>query len=134
MRVTFIQDQSLKVELQYKNVDEWTECFTTGPITLPGICYLGFSSETGELSDNHDIISVTTTNRYATRQYTEGQKQEANKPGRNKGKGYSTSSGQPSGSGGWSWFFLKIVIFLIVVVGGYVGWTMYRSSNRSSRF
>ncbi len=134
MRVTFIQDQSLKVELQYKNVDEWTECFTTGPVTLPGICYLGFSSETGELSDNHDIISVSTTNKYATRQYTEGQKQEANRPGRNKGKSNSASSIPSSRSGGWSWFFLKIVLFLIVVVGGYVGWTMYRSSRRSSRF
>lgn len=127
MRVTFIQDDSLKVELQYKNVDEWTECFTTGPVTLPGICYLGFSSETGELTDNHDIVSVTTTNKYATKQYSVGQKQEANRPGRNKGKGYGASSGQSSGS--WSWFFLKLVLFLIVVVGGYVGWTMYKTSR-----
>ena len=132
MRVTFIQDRFLKVELQYKNVDEWTECFTTGPITLPGICYLGFSSETGELSDNHDIISVSTTNKYATRQYTEGQKQEANRPGRNKGKGYSATSSQSSGS--WNWFFLKIVLLFVICVGGYVGWTMYRTSKRSSRF
>ena len=132
MRVTFIQDQSLKVELQYKNIDEWTECFTTGPVILPGICYLGFSSETGELSDNHDIISVSTTNKYATRQYTEGQRQEANRQGRNKGKGYGSSNVQSSGS--WSWFFLKIVVFLLVCAGGYVGWTMYRTSKRSSRF
>ena len=33
--------------------------------------------------------------------------------------------------GSWRWFILKIVLFGIVVVGGYVGWTMYRASKRT---
>ena len=37
-------------------------------------------------------------------------------------------------SGSWSWFFVKIVLFFVVVGGVYVGYTAWRSSNRSHRF
>ncbi|KAL8737694.1 MAG: hypothetical protein Q9190_008085, partial [Brigantiaea leucoxantha] len=70
IRLSYFQETSLKVDLLYKSEDEWTECFETpGPLTLPSVAYLGFSAETGELHDNHDVISVETKNKYYTRDY-----------------------------------------------------------------
>ncbi|XMA19993.1 hypothetical protein WAI453_012784 [Rhynchosporium graminicola] len=57
-RLTYFQDKSLKLELQYKTDGVWELCFETKePPMIPSVAYLGFSAETGELSDNHDIIS-----------------------------------------------------------------------------
>jgi mannose-binding lectin 2 len=37
-------------------------CFTIPNVTIPSAAYLGFTALTGEVSDNHDIISITTNN------------------------------------------------------------------------
>ena len=124
------------MELQYKkeSPEEWTECFETGPITLPKTAYLGFSAETGELSDNHDIISVSTHNLHVRSQPSKDPPKDGSgsKPVKVESKPYNP--GGEKERGGWRWFFLKIVIFGIVCVGGYVGWTVYRASRRGSRF
>ncbi|RCI15238.1 hypothetical protein L249_6468 [Ophiocordyceps polyrhachis-furcata BCC 54312] len=133
LRLTYIQDKQLRLELQYKVEGEWELCFETQqPPTLPNVAYLGFSAETGELSDNHDIISVSAKNLY-------------NSPGAGGGHGDAASAqgkgGQPiharpsSREGGsWTWFFTKIMLLVLVVGGGYGGWTAYRAKNRSHRF
>ena len=38
--------------------DDWNECFVVDNVNLPTGYYMGFSAATGELADNHDIISV----------------------------------------------------------------------------
>lgn len=129
-RLTYFQEKSLKVELQYLAVDEWTSCFETGPVKIPSVAYLGFSAETGELHDNHDIISVETWNMHV-RESNDRAKVEAGKPSK-KSKAYNPVGEQESQ--GWGWFFIKIVLFLVVVAGAYVGFTVYRTSQRSSRF
>lgn len=48
------------MELQTDAWDVWTTCFTLHDIVLPSTYYLGFTSHTGEVHDNHDIISITT--------------------------------------------------------------------------
>lgn len=126
-RLTYFQDKSLKLELHYKAEGEWTTCFeTTEPPKVPQVSYLGFSAETGELSDNHDIISITARNLYHTNT--------------DKGRG-STASGRKmapgakkakSSSGGWGWFLIKIVLFIVVVGGAYVGYTAYLTNQRRS--
>lgn len=130
-RLTYFQDTSLKLELQYKPDEDWTTCFELGPVAIPSIAYLGFSAETGELSDNFDIIKVDTQNLYSSAQYEGGSKRPApsTRPG---AKDYNPNREKRGGS--WTWFFLKIVLFGVLCVGAYVGWTMYRSSSRSSRF
>ena len=126
MRLTYFQEKSLKVDLQYKE-NEWTECFETGPLTLPSVSYLGFSAETGELSDNHDIISVQTSNKYINKGYTEqGSTTTDSSKGGRKGRQFN----QQREGGSWKWFFFKVILFFGVVVGGYVGWTMYRANQR----
>lgn len=85
---------------------------------------MGFSAETGELSENHDIISVSTKNLYSTNRNTKmSSKDGSRKYGRKSRK-----------SGGWGWFFMKFIIFGIVVTGGYVGFTFWRTQRNRSRF
>ncbi|KAL9120472.1 MAG: hypothetical protein Q9187_002974 [Circinaria calcarea] len=127
-RLTYFQDQSLKLELQYKSEELWALCFEHGPVAIPSIAYLGFSAETGELSDNFDIISVESKNLYAS-QPVEGSKSEG---GKQKGRAYDPNRGRQGA--GWGWFFVKIVLFGVACGGAYVGYTMYRSSKRRSRF
>ncbi|KAL8796364.1 MAG: hypothetical protein Q9195_001271 [Heterodermia aff. obscurata] len=133
IRLTYYQEDSFRVELQYKAADEWTDCFETGALKLPPVNYLGFSAETGELHDNHDIIQVQSYNMYmseAWKSTESGDRGGKNKKG--KGKNYDPNRGRQSG--GWAWFFLKLLLLPVIAAGGYVGWTMYRASTRGSRF
>jgi mannose-binding lectin 2 len=93
---------------------------------MPNSAFLSFSAETGELSDNFDIISVETRNMY-------------NPVGSNTGNRNSQQARGGRGrrekkSGGWGWFFTKIILLIIVAGGAYVGYTYYRMKQRNSRF
>lgn len=124
-KITYFQDKSLTVDLMYKKEDEWTKCFEVPNVKLPTVTYLGFSSHTGELADNHDIIRVDTKNLYSP----SGSSKAAGSKDYSRGKGRPK---RPQSSGGWGWFFFKIIIFALVVAGAYVGFTAYRarSGNR----
>ncbi|KAH6610707.1 vesicular integral-membrane vip36 [Trichoderma cornu-damae] len=127
LRLTYFQDKSLKLELQYKTVGDWLVCFELeNPPSIPNIAYLGFSAETGELSDNHDIISISSKNLYSNP--ANGPASKANPKNQYKGK-----SGDQSG-GSWTWFFTKMFLVILVVGGAYVGFTMYRAKTKSHRF
>lgn len=131
-RLTYFQDKSLTLDLQYKSEDAWTNCFTlTAPetnIAIPSVAYLGFSGETGELSDNQDIISVKSQNLYSVG------------PSGKSGRGPSPNTDSArvkktrKSKGSWSWFLFKTVLFFAAVAGCYVGFTMYRTKQRYSRF
>lgn len=123
LRLTYYQDKTLTLELQYQSESSWTNCFSVAAPKLPNVAYLGFTAETGELSDNHDLISVSTKNLYSA------------PTGNRAGKTYPTGSNRKkSKSGGWGWFFFKFVLFGLVVTGAYVGFTVYRTNSRRSRF
>lgn len=133
-RLTYFQDKSLSLELQYKTEDSWTECFSLSAddsnFAIPSVAYLGLSAETGELSDNHDIISLKAENLYSLGRNSGG---GASDSGRSKGRS-SSRPAQEKSSGSWSWFFFKIILFFGAIVGGYLGWTIYRTKARASRF
>lgn len=99
------------------------------------MAYLGLSAETGELSDNHDIVSLKTQNLYSisgSPPPTNRGPSSGNRDRSNTKKQDSKSSS--SGGGSWLWFLFKVVLFFAVVAGGYVGWTAYRAKQRYSRF
>lgn len=122
-RVTYFTDKHLTVDLMYKKEDEWTRCFSVEGVKLPSVTYLGFSSETGELSDNHDILKIDTKNLYSP----SGSTGSAGSTQYSKSKYQSQS---PKQSGGWGWFFFKFILFGIAVGGAYVGFTAYRARRR----
>lgn len=125
-RLTYFQDKQLKLELQYKKEDDWILCFETNePPTIPNVAYLGFSSETGELSDNHDIVSINAKNLYASN--------PSSTPGSSRRKGSGPKRSKKGSS--WTWFLFKIVLFGLAVGGAYVGYTAWRTNSlKKSRF
>jgi len=132
-RLTYFADSSLKLELSYKTENEWTTCFEIADFKAPPVAYLGFSAETGELSDNHDIISVKTQNLY--KRNGGANAGSAAKAGSTDKKLKTASSatrpvaGQKTGSS-WTWFFMKFIFFGLAVTGAYVGFTVYRAKQR----
>ena len=124
-KLTYFQDKFLKLELQYKTEGEWTLCFETeDPPQIPSVTYLGFSAETGELSDNHDIVSISARNLYTSQP-----------SGRTPGSSRGRKSGQKHGGGaaeggGWAWFLFKIFALFGLAGGGYVGYTAWRTNNQ----
>lgn len=119
------------MQLQYKSTDSWVDCFTIDtsnfdrPIKVPNTSYLGFSAHTGELSDNFDIISVETRNLYDP---------QGPSAGRGANHGTRLTPSQPKKSGGWGWFFFKIIFFIMLIGGGYVGWTKYKANAKNQRY
>ncbi|PHH61115.1 hypothetical protein CDD81_777 [Ophiocordyceps australis] len=131
LRLTYIQDKQLRLELQYKAEEDWQLCFEKEqPPAIPNIAYLGFSAETGELSDNHDIISVTTKNLYSNPGAAASSKKGKSK---SKAKASGSVAGKTEGSS-WTWFFTKVIFFFLAVGAAYVGYTAWRTRSRSHRF
>lgn len=91
---------------------------------VPPVAYLGFSAETGELSDNHDIVSVKTQNLYMR----SGGGSSAGSTGKAGSTTYKPQA--PKSSSSWTWFFMKFVLFGLAVTGAYVGFTIYRARQR----
>lgn len=134
LRLTYFQDKSLKLELQYKGEDQWVVCFEKDePPAIPAVAYLGFSAETGELSDNHDIISVETKNLYSASSSLPPRPGKGSEKQPKMKEPWKNNSNKSQG-GSWTWFFLKIVLFFVVAAGGYIGYTAWRTSKRSHRF
>lgn len=50
-------NEKLTVMTDLENKNEWKLCFETSNVKLPTGYYFGASATTGDLSDNHDIIS-----------------------------------------------------------------------------
>ncbi|KKA28104.1 hypothetical protein TD95_002325 [Thielaviopsis punctulata] len=140
LRLTYFQDKVLRLELQYKKEGEWIQCFEVeDPPVLPQVSYLGFSAETGELSDNHDIISVKAKNLYKspTADKTDTSKGKGKSSSKNSGSSRSNNNNNNDAEGGsWTWFFMKIIFFILLVGGAYVGFTAWRTqqARKSHRF
>ena len=49
--------QRLDVLVDTRNDDHWERCFSVPDVYLPQGYYFGLSAATGDLADNHDIIS-----------------------------------------------------------------------------
>jgi len=131
-KLTYFQDKSLSLQLQYKAADAWIDCFTIEPtadmpLKMPNTAYLGFSAHTGELSDNFDIVSVETRNLYNPVAANSGRSAAAQ--ARASGRARREKKG-----GGWGWFFFKMLLFGGMVGGGYVGYTKYKQKQRYTGF
>ncbi len=53
-------NENLEVLTNLRGDGKWTRCFAVSNIKLPSDGYIGFSAATGQVSDEHDLIFVTT--------------------------------------------------------------------------
>ncbi|KNZ81243.1 L-type lectin-like domain-containing protein [Termitomyces sp. J132] len=120
LKVAYIKGKFLDVKLQHKAWDEWTDCFHVKNITLPLNPFLGFTAMTGDVSDAHDIITVTTYSAILIPPEPTKQK-----------KSIFSSSSSSSGSGSWFGFFFKLLLFIGVCIGGYHGYQEYQRRQRA---
>ncbi|ORX48061.1 hypothetical protein DM01DRAFT_1310045 [Hesseltinella vesiculosa] len=122
-RLTYHKDNLLKFEVQWREEDTWDECFKALNVDLPSQTYLGFTSHTGDLTDNHDIISVT------TKSIPPIPKEARPEPAPSKKSKKKSSSG-----GGFMSFLIKIVLAAGLVGVLFVGYRMYDKSSQMKRF
>ncbi|KAJ3996559.1 ERGIC53, mannose lectin, ER-golgi intermediate compartment [Lentinula boryana] len=118
LKITYVKDTFLDVKIQYQAWDEWTDCFYVEGISLPASPFLGFSAMTGDVSDAHDVIAVTTSSAITSAITSNTSKSTP----RTKIPGVSSST--------WTGFFFKLFLFIGICVGGYYGWMEYQRRNR----
>ncbi|KAJ7721534.1 legume-like lectin family-domain-containing protein [Mycena metata] len=115
VKITYVKDDFLDVKIQYRAWDEWTDCFRKEKVSLIAAPFLGFSAMTGDVSDNHDIISVTTYSAVLSPQSA-----QRDKPGS------TFFSRGPDKKGTWLGFFFKLILVGGVCAGGYYGYEEYK--------
>ncbi|KAF9073545.1 ERGIC53, mannose lectin, ER-golgi intermediate compartment [Rhodocollybia butyracea] len=117
LRITYVKDTFLDVKVQYQAWDEWADCFYAEGVSLPQSPFLGFSAMTGDVSDAHDVIAVTTYSAITSDAIA----------GTSKGASGKKIPGAPST---WTGLFFKLFLFAGVCVGGYYGWMEYQRRNK----
>jgi mannose-binding lectin 2 len=129
IKITYLHDKSLTVQLASEaDPDRWEPCFTLPNVKIPSVAYLGFSAETGELADSHDIIKIEARNLYNP----DGSR--PTKSGSGSGGKKNRKRPKDSSGGGWGWFFIKFIIFGLVLAGAWAGFVAYRAQQTRSRF
>ncbi|KAI0262239.1 ERGIC53, mannose lectin, ER-golgi intermediate compartment [Gloeopeniophorella convolvens] len=116
LKVTYVRDVVLDVKVQYKGWDEWSNCFTIKDISLPTNPYIGFSAMTGDVSDAHDIISVSTSSAILS----------AVEAPRDKIRDASSGSN-------WTSSIMRFLFFGAVLTGAWFGWKAYSRRNGFTR-
>lgn len=124
LKITHMKGGYLDVKIQYKAWDDWQDCFTLHNVTLPDAPFLGFSALTGDVTDDHDIIGITSYSVILS---------NVESP-RNKLRS-RIAGGKPAPSG-WLWFLTKWTFFFGVVAGSLYGYKIYtlRSAQNFNRY
>ncbi|KAF8161414.1 legume-like lectin family-domain-containing protein [Crassisporium funariophilum] len=124
LKVTYVKDAFLDVKIQYKAWDDWTDCFFIPKVALPPNPFLGFSAMTGDVSDAHDIISVTSYSAILSQPDAQPNKMK-------KSSIFGKSTDNSSAEGGtWLGFLFKLALLGGVVAGGYYGYQEYLRRQR----
>ncbi|GLB37850.1 putative legume-like lectin family protein [Lyophyllum shimeji] len=119
LKITYVREKFLDVKIQYKAWDDWSDCFHLKNVSLPATPFLGFTAMTGDVSDAHDIITVTTYSAILAAQPDLGKKKK-------KGIFSGPLASSEEDSGTWFGFFFKLLLFAGVCAGGYYGYQEYQ--------
>ncbi|WVQ84880.1 hypothetical protein IAT38_007043 [Cryptococcus sp. DSM 104549] len=132
-RLTYIKGKMLQLKLQTKKVDQWTTCFETN-VDLPDSPYIGFSAATGDVSDNHDIISVKTFSATLRPEHRGigGQSPMAADSVNRSGKGRKSPKSS-SGGAGWFMFILKVIGVLAFIAFAFAAYRTYAAQQKAKR-
>ncbi|KAJ3108370.1 hypothetical protein HDU97_001495 [Phlyctochytrium planicorne] len=60
-RLHYVKGAALQLDMDVKGNQIYETCFIARNVSLPSFGYLGFSAHTGDATDNHDIIRVSTS-------------------------------------------------------------------------
>ncbi|KAI9271807.1 legume-like lectin family-domain-containing protein [Phascolomyces articulosus] len=118
-RLTYYKNNYLQFQMIWREEDEWSECFKVNNVQLPDQIYLGFTAHTGEVTDNHDIVGVTTKTLIA----------KAKEP-----VPVQPSVNSKKSSGGFFSFLFKLLIAGALVGVLFVAYRMYDNNNRMKNF
>lgn len=136
-RLTYVKGRGLRLETQFEDWDKWDVCFETPNIDLPASPFIGFTALTGDVADNHDIVSVSMYSATLYPQYRQasgvggapapadakqkplGKTTAWTRDGLSGGRAPKTTGG----AAGWFLFILKligVVAFIAFAVAAYV--------------
>ncbi|KOS14020.1 vesicular integral-membrane protein vip36 [Malassezia pachydermatis] len=155
LRFTYVKDVYMELAIQNMEWNKWSTCFKVPPVDFTDAPYLGFSASTGDMSDNHNIVSVW-TNRlvYNSRTpadleaerklaFAKSEKKSwwsANSDSDNdvapkKGGRRDRDQGGSSLLAGLVYGILRLIkwafIFAVVGAGGFYGFKYYKKRSRS---
>jgi len=126
----------LTVSVDAEGKNSWKKCFSVDGVHLPSGYYFGASAATGELADNHDIISMKLYD-IAVESVDDGvdyrnivPSAENFAPHRDHVHG---EKGESSSGSGWGTFFY--VLFILLVISGVIaaGYYLYMKSTEKKR-
>jgi len=111
LRMTYFKDDFLQVQLQYKGFDEWTDCFVIKNFSIPMNPFIGVTAQTGEVFDEHDLISITTHSALL----------QTVPP--------SLAANEKKSKGSFWYGFLKLLLFGAVCAVGFAGYRAYQAKQ-----
>uniref|UniRef100_A0A8D0CXT3 Lectin, mannose-binding 2 n=1 Tax=Sander lucioperca TaxID=283035 RepID=A0A8D0CXT3_SANLU len=132
----------LTVMVDVEDKNEWKECIDIGGVRLPTGYFFGASAATGDLSDNHDIISMKLY-QLMVEHTPEEENQDWTKiePSVSLLKSPKDNIDDPTGNfrgtplTGWKVFLLLLCALLGIVVCGVVGAVVFQKrQERNKRF
>ncbi|PVG02551.1 hypothetical protein CPB86DRAFT_751326 [Serendipita vermifera] len=115
IRIIYFKNDFLQVQLQYKGFEEWTDCFVIKNITIPLNPYLGITAQTGDVYDEHDVISI---NSHSVKLANAGETPDSSQD----------DEGRKSGGGFFS-ALLKLIFFGAVCAVGYGAFKAYQAKK-----
>lgn len=108
LKVTYVKDSILDVKIQWRGWDDWSDCFTLTDISLPANPFIGLSAMTGDVTDAHDVISISTSSAILSAAETPRDKHRP-----------------PPASAGWFPSFKSLLFFGAAIAGLWYGWKTY---------
>jgi len=127
------QNDRLTISTDIEGKNTWKECFSAADVHLPTHYYFGFSAATGDLSDNHDIISVHTYQLESSDERRQQNRRDIipNAPAAEPERAHTDD---PKNSG-WSALkiFFLIVFLILVCIGVAVGAYYYLNHQQYQR-
>ncbi|KAI9330755.1 legume-like lectin family-domain-containing protein [Obelidium mucronatum] len=147
-KVVYVENKMLQVFVDVDGLGAWRPCFTKNDVSLPERGYFGFTSHTGDASDNHDIIRVTS---YAIDNEHTSKPEPPSSNNDSPGKSYNRPDGyhkggnnyehhlrptptpaiQQSTSGASYIWYSLLVIFIVFAVAGiaFAAFVAYKKMN-----
>lgn len=124
-RITYFKNDVLELKFTDNTDKGWQTCFVLSNVTLPQSGYLGFSSATGDLYDNHDIYRVMTFNKLQRDEFSGNDAIDSHLHDDHAAK----TAGGSIGSSFWTWFLRLGGLSIVAAVAFYI----YRAMNTKSR-